>query len=176
MSFDGEDNQGGDDGNTRPSELRQWPVQLHLVSPMAPYFQSADVLLAADCVAYAAGDFHKDFLKGKGLAIACPKLDDGQDVYVAKLRALIDEAKINTLTVAIMQVPCCSGLLAIARQALDGAERPPQATPEAVAGALIATIEGAFHLHRAAPDTLPAGQMGALICQMARGLLVEILP
>ncbi len=123
MSFDGEDNQGGDDGTTRPSELRQWPVQLHLVSPMAPYFQSADVLLAADCVAYATGDFHKDFLKGKGLAIACPKLDDGQDVYVAKLRALIDEAKINTLTVAIMQVPCCSGLLAMARQALDGAER-----------------------------------------------------
>ena len=67
-------------------------------------------------------------------------------------------------------------LAALITQALDGAERPPQATPEAVAGALIATIEGAFHLHRAAPDTLPAGQMGALTCQMARGLLVEILP
>ncbi len=123
MSFDKGDEQSGDDGTSRPTELRQWPVQLHLVSPQAPYFQGADVLLAADCVAYAAGDFHKDFLKGKGLAIACPKLDDGQDIYVNKLTAMIDEANINTLTVAIMQVPCCGGLLATAKQAAAAAER-----------------------------------------------------
>lgn len=123
MSFDQDESKSVDDGTSRPSELRQWPVQLHLVSPTAPYFVGADVLLAADCVAFAAGDFHKDFLQGKGLAIACPKLDDGQDVYVAKLRAMIDDAKINTLTVAIMQVPCCGGLLAMAKQALAGAER-----------------------------------------------------
>ena len=123
MSFDKGDEQSSDDGTSRPTELRQWPVQLHLVSPEAPYFQGADVLLAADCVAYAAGDFHKDFLKGKGLAIACPKLDDGQEIYVNKLRSMIDDAKINTLTVAIMQVPCCGGLLAMAKQALEGAER-----------------------------------------------------
>ena len=123
MSFDKGEEQNGDVGLARRSELQQWPVQLHLVSPGAPYFQGADVLLAADCVAYAAGDFHKDFLKGKGLAIACPKLDDGQDIYVAKLRAMIDESKINTLTVAIMQVPCCGGLLAMAKQDRDGAER-----------------------------------------------------
>lgn len=63
---------------TRPSQLRQWPVQLHLVGPSAPYFQDADVLLVADCVAYATGDSHKDHLAGNSLAIACPKLDGGQ--------------------------------------------------------------------------------------------------
>jgi hypothetical protein len=123
MSFDKGDNQSSDDGTSRPTELRQWPVQLHLVSPQAPYFQGADVLLAADCVAYAAGDFHKDFLKGKGLAIACPKLDDGQDIYVNKITSMIDDANINTLTVAIMQVPCCGGLLAMAKRAVEAAER-----------------------------------------------------
>ena len=124
MTFgDSDKAKAGNDGAARPSELRQWPVQLHLLSPMAPYLQGADVLLAADCVAFAAGDFHKDFLKGKGLAIACPKLDDGQEIYVSKLTSMIDDAKINTLTVAIMQVPCCGGLLAMAKQALAGAER-----------------------------------------------------
>jgi len=106
-----------------PSELRQWPVQMHLVNPAAPYFQGADVLLAADCVAYALGDFHRDHLKGKSLAIACPKLDDGQDSYAEKVTALIDEAKINTLTVMIMQVPCCSGLLNLALRAAQTAKR-----------------------------------------------------
>src|SRR5690242_16384164 len=89
---------------TRQSQLRQWPVQLHLVSPMAPYYKGADVVLAADCVAYAVGDFHKDFLQGKSLAIGCPKLDDGQEAYVEKIRSLIDDANINTLTVLIMEV------------------------------------------------------------------------
>ena len=84
---------------TRPSQLCQWPVQLHLVGPMAPYFQNADVLLVADCVAYAIGDFHKDHLAGNSLAIACPKLDAGQEIYQKKLAAFVDEAKINTLTV-----------------------------------------------------------------------------
>jgi hypothetical protein len=108
---------------SRPSQLRQWPVQLHLVGPQAPYFQEADVLLAADCTAYAVGDFHKDFLAGKSLAIACPKLDEGQDIYVQKLAALIDEAKINTLTVATMEVPCCGGLLHLAKRAAEQAQR-----------------------------------------------------
>lgn len=105
------------------SQLRQWPVQLHLISPNAPYYQGADVILAADCVAYALGNFHQDYLKGKVLAIACPKLDDGQDVYLEKIRAWFDEAKINTLTVMIMQVPCCMGLLNLAQQALRQAGR-----------------------------------------------------
>ncbi len=105
------------------SRLRQWPVQLHLVSPMAPYFQGADVLLSADCVAYALGNFHNDYLKGKALAIACPKLDAEQDIYVEKIKGLIEDAKINTLTVMIMQVPCCSGLLKLAEQAAQKASR-----------------------------------------------------
>ncbi len=100
------------------SQLRQWPIQMHLISPLAPYYKGADVVLAADCVAYALCDFHDGFLKGKALAIACPKLDEGQDVYVQKIKAWFEEAKINTLTVLIMQVPCCGALLGLAQQAL----------------------------------------------------------
>ena len=102
-----------DEANTGPevgkinSQLTQWPIQMHLINPIAPYYQGADVLLTADCVAYALGDFHRDYLKDKSIAIACPKLDQGQDVYLEKIKAWIDEAKINTLTVLIMQVPCC---------------------------------------------------------------------
>lgn len=110
-------------GGTRPSQLSHWPIQLHLISPQAPHFQGADLLVAADCTAYALGDFHKDFLKGKVLAIACPKLDSEQEIYAAKITALIDEAKINTLTVMIMQVPCCSGLLRLAQAAAQQAKR-----------------------------------------------------
>lgn len=113
----------GDTSGKRPSELRQWPIQLHLVSPMAPYYEKADVLLSADCVAYSVGDFHKDYLKGKSIAIACPKLDEGQDEYVEKIKSLIDDAKINTLTVMIMQVPCCHGLVALAQEAQSKAKR-----------------------------------------------------
>jgi len=112
-----------EDTGRRESHLRQWPIQLHLVSPEAPYYQKADVLLSADCVAYTVGDFHKDYLKGKSVAIACPKLDEGQDEYVEKIKSLIDDAKINTLTVMIMQVPCCGGLVAMAEQALHSAKR-----------------------------------------------------
>lgn len=113
------------DGKPAPvaSRLTHWPVQMHLISPRAPYYQNADVLLAADCTAYAVGDFHNRFLNNKSLAIACPKLDEGQDVYLTKLTALIDEANINTLTILIMQVPCCGGLVALAKKALEQASR-----------------------------------------------------
>jgi hypothetical protein len=117
------------DGNTGEaidkieSQLRQWPIQLHLISPTAPYYQGADVLLTADCVAYALGGFHRQYLKGKSMAIACPKLDEGQDIYQEKIKAWIDEANINTLTVLIMQVPCCMGLLSLAKQAAQASER-----------------------------------------------------
>ena len=107
----------------QPSALRQWPVQLHLVSPIAPYFQEKDVVLAADCVAFSLGDFHTTYLKGKSLAIACPKLDEGQERYIEKITSLIDDAKINTLTVMIMEVPCCRGLLMIAQKAAEQAKR-----------------------------------------------------
>lgn len=98
-------------------------MQLHLVPPSAPYFKDADVLLAADCVAYAYGDFHRQFLQGKRLAIACPKLDSSQDIYLDKLKALIDFAGIRSLTVLTMEVPCCRGLLQLARQASAESER-----------------------------------------------------
>ena len=101
------------------SELRQWPVQMHLISPTAPYFQGADVVLTADCVGYAMGGFHPEYLKGKSIGVACPKLDQGQEVYLEKVKAWLDEAKINTLTVMIMQVPCCRGLDIMVRQALE---------------------------------------------------------
>jgi ferredoxin len=106
-----------------PSELTQWPIQLHLISPSAASFQGADMVLAADCAAYSLGDFHRKFLKGKALAIACPKLDEGQDVYAAKITALIDQARINTLTVVIMEVPCCGGLVRLAQRSAMAASR-----------------------------------------------------
>lgn len=108
---------------SQPSQLRQWPVQMHLISPDASYFKHSDVLLAADCVAYAIGDFHQRFLSGKRLAIACPKLDSNKEIYLQKLIELIDEAKINTLTVMTMQVPCCAGLLLMVKKAVDEAKR-----------------------------------------------------
>jgi hypothetical protein len=106
-----------------PSELRQFPVQLHLLNPQAPYFQGANVLLAADCTAFAVGNFHSKFLKGKKLAIACPKLDSNIDHYLEKLESMIDDAQIDMLTVMIMEVPCCSGLVGIAKTARDRAKR-----------------------------------------------------
>ncbi len=105
------------------SQLRQWPIQMHLISPTAPYFQGADVLLTADCVAYAMGGFHSEYLKGKSIAIACPKLDEGQDIYQEKIKSWLEDAKINTLTVLTMQVPCCAGLLSIAQQAAQSSKR-----------------------------------------------------
>ena len=81
------------------------------------------MVLAADCAAFSHGDFHQTFLKGKTLAIACPKLDNGQETYVEKITALIDLAKINSLTVITMQVPCCAGLLHIAREGQSRAVR-----------------------------------------------------
>jgi len=103
--------------------LSHWPVQLRLVSSLAPYFAGRDVVLFADCVGYAFGDFHRRFLQGKSLIIACPKLDNGLEEYVEKTIALVDCAKINTLTVIIMEVPCCGGLLRIAREAFKKASR-----------------------------------------------------
>ena len=108
---------------TGQSQLQQWPVQMHLVNPNAQFFQGADVVMAADCVAFSLGNFHDKYLKGKSLAIACPKLDSGTETYIEKLTTMIDVAKINTLNVMIMEVPCCRGLLQMAQQALDKASR-----------------------------------------------------
>lgn len=106
-----------------PSELRQWPVQLHLLNPQASYFKNADVLLAADCAAFTMGNFHSRFLKGKSLAIACPKLDSNKESYIQKLSSMIADTKINSLTVVMMEVPCCGGLLHMAETARANAGR-----------------------------------------------------
>jgi NAD-dependent dihydropyrimidine dehydrogenase PreA subunit len=123
MAFAREDAAAEALAGKRSSQLTHWPIQMHLLSPNASYYQNADMLLAADCVGYSLGDFHKDYLKGKALGIACPKLDEGKEIYLEKLKSLIDGAKINTLTVMIMQVPCCSGLLHLALQATAQADR-----------------------------------------------------
>jgi len=105
------------------SELRQWPVQLHLLNPQASYFKNADVVLAADCAAFAMGDFHARFLKGKSVAIACPKLDSNKESYLQKLTSMISDTKINSLTVVMMEVPCCGGLLHLAQTARSNSGR-----------------------------------------------------
>jgi NAD-dependent dihydropyrimidine dehydrogenase PreA subunit len=107
-----------DVAGSRQSQLRQWPVQLHLVPPTAPFLQNADVLLAADCAPFAYADFHKDFLKDKALLIACPKLDNAEP-YVAKLTAMIQQSRVKSITVMHMEVPCCTGLIHLARQAVE---------------------------------------------------------
>lgn len=119
----GRDDRPADNGTERHSRLTHWPIQLHLINPRAPHYRKSEVLLAADCVAYALADIHDDYLRGKSLAIACPKLDDGQEVYIDKLQAMIDDAEIRSITVLMMQVPCCSGLLNIARKAASIAIR-----------------------------------------------------
>lgn len=100
------------------SELRQWPIQIHLVPPSAPYFQNADLILVADCVPFACANFHQDFLKGKAIAIGCPKLDD-VDAYVEKITQILKTANPKSLKVVHMEVPCCFGLLHIAQEAIN---------------------------------------------------------
>ena len=103
--------------DSRPSELRQWPTQLHLVPPHAPYLKNADLLIAADCVPFAYADFHKDFIKNRVLVNACPKLDDTSP-YVDKLAEIIAQNDIQSVTVTIMEVPCCRGMAMFAQQAI----------------------------------------------------------
>jgi NAD-dependent dihydropyrimidine dehydrogenase PreA subunit len=119
------------------SELTQWPVQLHLVSPFAPYLKNADLLIAADCTAFALGSFHQDLLKGKKLVIACPKLDDTEG-YVEKLAEIIKMNMIKSVTVAIMTVPCCSGLHYMVEDAVEksGAKIVPKKVVVGIDGAI----------------------------------------
>ncbi len=99
------------------SALNQWPIQLHLISPTTPYFDRCDLLIAADCTAFACGGFHASFLKNKKLVIACPKLDNTSS-YVKKLHALMALNTIYSITVVIMTVPCCSSLDKIVQDAV----------------------------------------------------------
>jgi NAD-dependent dihydropyrimidine dehydrogenase PreA subunit len=100
------------------SELRQWPVQLRLLNPSAPFFKDADIVVSADCAAFSYGDFHRKFLKGKVLVIFCPKLDEDIDAYVQKLTAVFQGNNIRSITVVKMEVPCCGGTLSVVEDAL----------------------------------------------------------
>ena len=99
------------------SELRQWPVQLHLVSPDAQYFKNADLIIVADCVPFAYANFHQDFLKGKSIIIGCPKLDD-TDLYLEKITQLLKNSDVKSLEVINMEVPCCFGLMRLVTEAI----------------------------------------------------------
>jgi ferredoxin len=106
---------------TQPAELQTWPLQLQLLNPQASFFANADMLIAADCVAFAYARFHSDFLKGKVPIIFCPKLDRTIDQYLAKLTEIFQLHPIRSLHVVHMEVPCCSGTVALTRQALAAA-------------------------------------------------------
>ncbi len=101
------------------SELRQWPIQLHLINPMAAYFDDADLLISADCVPYAFGNFHRHYLKGKTVITFCPKLDNSTEVYIEKLTELFRQKNIKSLTIVRMEVPCCGGTEMVVRKALE---------------------------------------------------------
>ena len=104
-----------------PSALRQWPVQLKLLNPAAEYFDDADLLISADCVAHAFGGFHRELLDGKILVVFCPKLDNSTEEYVEKLAEIFRRHRIRSITVARMEVPCCGGTVAIVEQAMERA-------------------------------------------------------
>ncbi len=103
------------------SELSQWPVQLKLVNPNAKYFKDANLLVAADCTAYAYANFHKDFIKDHITVIGCPKLDDNE-LYKEKLAEIIKSNNIKSITVVRMEVPCCSGIVNAVKAAMLQAE------------------------------------------------------
>jgi NAD-dependent dihydropyrimidine dehydrogenase PreA subunit len=136
MSFEKVDNDKS--YNEIPSQLRQWPIQLHLVPPNAPYFMNADIALVADCVPFSYGNFHNDFLTKYPIAIGCPKLDNGQ-AYIEKLSKIIQHSRPKSFKVVVMEVPCCSGLLQIAQQAVhsSGFNIPVEVTVIGIRGDIL---------------------------------------
>lgn len=105
------------------SALQQWPVQLKLLNPMAEYFENADLLISADCVGYAYGAFHKDFLNGKILIVFCPKLDSDIQGYIDKLSEIFTVNQVKSITVLKMEVPCCGGTVSIVEEALKNTQK-----------------------------------------------------
>jgi NAD-dependent dihydropyrimidine dehydrogenase PreA subunit len=107
------------------SELRQWPVQIHLVPAAAPYFKDADIVIVADCVPFSYANLHRDFIKSNAVAVGCPKFDDA-DAYIEKITNIIRQSQPKSITVVTMEVPCCSGLVNIVEQAIErsGADVP----------------------------------------------------
>ena len=122
-------------------ELRNWPVQLQLLNPNAPYFKNADLLISADCAPFAYANFHQEFLKDKVLIILCPKLDKTIDMYVDKLTEIFEKQDVNSISIVHMEVPCCSGIEVIVRRALDKAQRdiPIKDYTVSIAGEIIQT-------------------------------------
>jgi Pyruvate/2-oxoacid:ferredoxin oxidoreductase delta subunit len=122
---------------SEPSALGQWPVQLKLLNPAAPFLREADLLIAADCVPFAYATFHRDLLRGRVLAVGCPKLDDAQ-AYVEKLAQIIERSRPRSITVAYMEVPCCGGLVSIVREAArrSGCSLPVETVKVALDGSV----------------------------------------
>ena len=131
---------GPADSTSRPSELRTWPVQLHLLNPQASFFDDADLLIAADCVPFALASFHEDFVRGKVPIIFCPKLDHANEPYLEKLAAIFSLHRVRSLHVAHMEVPCCSGTTALVAQALarSGKDIPVHDYTISIQGKLLA--------------------------------------
>lgn len=117
ISYDDESTFNETEARELTSTLRQWPIQIKLVPPHAPFLQNSDLLVAADCVPFADANFHNNLLKGKSVLIGCPKLDDAE-FYIEKFTDIFNAANIKSVTIAIMEVPCCSGLSYIIKQAL----------------------------------------------------------
>ena len=111
--------------------LRQWPVQLTLVPPTAPFLQGADLVLAADCVPFAYADFHQEFLRDHSLLVACPKLDDFP-AHLKKLTDIFSQSSVKSVTVVTMEVPCCSGLVSMVKQAVQQSEKDIPVTEKQV--------------------------------------------
>lgn len=105
------------------SALTHWPVQLHLINPQSSVFHNADLLMSADCVSHALGNFHSRFLRGKKLAIACPKLDSNTEAYIDKLQVMIAESNLKSIHIMMMEVPCCHSLLSMVKEAMQRSRR-----------------------------------------------------
>ena len=120
-----------------PSELRQWPVQIKLAPVNAPWFDGCDLLIAADCTAYAYGAFHRDFIRGRVTLVGCPKLDEGD--YSEKLTAILAQNDVRSVTVARMSVPCCGGIQRAAELAVSasGKQIPLRTVVISTDGALL---------------------------------------
>ena len=125
-----------EDATSTGSELRQWPVQLRLQNPAAPYFDDADLLISADCVPFACADFHKDFLRDRIVIIFCPKLDRDLEEYTAKLTDIFSRHTIRSIMVLHMEVPCCSGVSYVVGKALEASGKKIPVTDRTI------TIQG----------------------------------
>jgi NAD-dependent dihydropyrimidine dehydrogenase PreA subunit len=124
--------------SSNPSELSHWPVQIRLMNPSSDFLKNADLLITADCVPFAYADFHRKLLRGRVVAVGCPKLDDAT-YYMEKLTEIFRQNQLNSITVAYMEVPCCTGLLSIVRQAVreSGCALPVKAVKVAMDGTIL---------------------------------------